>query len=436
MFSPLSSHFLLFSFLLSPCYAYFNNWFPIASISTTDWRHPQQIRILGKDFVLWKKNEQMVLQDDVCPHRCAPLSEGYIDRKSKNLRCAYHGWEFNEKGTCTVIPQMDEGRTIKGCRANVKDYVVQEHGDILWAYFGNNSEHIVSPKEKYNYGDDAVFVRNIPYSMHILLENFFDPAHVSFAHHKLQSHRDNGCPIYIRNATHEQAANQTFSVLFANKDNDARTGKMNFELPCHYCLETIKGPRSILNALHVFIVPVQEDSTRIFLTYDYNRDHSFYKWLKRMPLWLSHMFTNRFLDSDTYLLYKQEQYLKARSISYHQNKEYYLPTESDKAVGMYRKWIKRALPTIPFFAKKSFGRELSRQEVLDRFQQHTAICSVCKTSYENVMKAQKWVPLLSLFSYCVFKKWPFLVFSATTFAILDTLKKQFLFQDYIHNEID
>lgn len=432
-FLSVSRLFCLFFLFLTPCAAYLNNWFPVASISTTDLRHPQQIRILGKDFVLWKKNEQMVLQDDVCPHRCAPLSEGYIDRKSQNLRCAYHGWEFNEKGTCTVIPQMDDGRAIKGCRAHVKDYVVQEHGDILWAYFGNVSEHIASPKEKYNYGGDPVFVRNIPYSMHILLENFFDTAHVSFAHHKLQSHRDNGCPIYIRNSTLHP---DQFSILFANKNKESRVGKMNFELPCYYHMETISGPHSILNALHVFIVPVQEDSTRIFLTYDYDNKHPLYKWLKRVPLWLSHMLTNRFLDSDTFLLYKQEQYLKARSKTYHENKEYYLPTESDKAVTMYRKWIKRALPSVPFFAKKSFGRELSRQEVLDRFQQHTAICSVCKSSYENVEKAQKWVPLLSLFSYCVSKKWHFLVLSATTFAILDTIKKQFLFQDYIHDKID
>ena len=431
LFSLLS----FFSLFLCPCVSYLNNWFPVASISTTDLRHPQQIRILGKDFVLWKKNKQIVLQDDSCPHRCAPLSEGYIDRKSKNLRCAYHGWEFDQKGSCTVIPQMDDERTVHGCRANVNNYVVQEHGDMLWAYFGNISEHTVSPKEKYDFGtgSTSVFVREIPYSLHVLLENFFDPAHVSFAHHKLQSHRDEGCPIYIRNAT---LYPDQLSILFANKNKDARVGKMNFELPCYYHMETMSGKLSILHALHVFVVPIQEDSTRIFLTYDYNQKHPLYKWIKRMPLWLSHIFTNRFLDSDTYLLYKQEQFLKASSRSFLDNKEYYLPSESDQAVTMYRKWFKRALPTIPFFAKKSFGRELTRKEVLDRFQQHTAICSVCKSSFQNVQKAQKWGSVFLLLSFYATKRLPFLVSYLIYFTILDTIRKQFLFQDYIHDKID
>ena len=88
-------------------YNYLNHWFPVLPISSTDFSNPQSLRILGKDFVIWKKDNQLICQDDICPHRLAPLSEGYIDSESKNLRCAYHGWEFNECGNCTVIPQLD-----------------------------------------------------------------------------------------------------------------------------------------------------------------------------------------------------------------------------------------------------------------------------------------------------------------------------------------
>mgnify|MGYP000754539823 FL=1 len=102
------------------CNAYINNWFPITSISGSDFSNPKQIRVLGKDYVLWKKNDQIIFQDDVCPHRCAPLSEGYIDRKTNNLRCAYHGWEFNEEGYCETIPQMENDTISKtlGCVKN------------------------------------------------------------------------------------------------------------------------------------------------------------------------------------------------------------------------------------------------------------------------------------------------------------------------------
>ena len=120
---------LLLLLIFPLCSAYINNWFPIVSKSSTDFTNPKQIRVLGKDFVLWKKGEEVVLQDDVCPHRCAPLSEGYIDRKTNNLRCAYHGWEFNENGQCETIPQLKNDTNYKK-GACVKNYPIFEYGDI------------------------------------------------------------------------------------------------------------------------------------------------------------------------------------------------------------------------------------------------------------------------------------------------------------------
>ena len=164
---------------------YLNNWFPIVPISSTNFKHPKQIRLLGKDFVIWKKDNQIILQDDVCPHRCAPLSEGYIDRETNNLRCAYHGWEFNEMGNCTMIPQLEKNQQKAYRRACVKNYPTKEHGNILWGYIGNITT-VDSPKQLYNLSlDNNVFMRELPYSFYILLENFLDPAHIPFAHHKL-----------------------------------------------------------------------------------------------------------------------------------------------------------------------------------------------------------------------------------------------------------
>ena len=46
----------------------------------------------------WKHNDKISLQQNSCPHRCAPLSEGYITPQG-NLACSYHGWSFNNNGT-------------------------------------------------------------------------------------------------------------------------------------------------------------------------------------------------------------------------------------------------------------------------------------------------------------------------------------------------
>ena len=209
---------------------------------------------MGKDLVVWKKDNQIILQDDVCPHRCAPLSEGYIDRETNNLRCAYHGWEFNEVGNCTMIPQLEKNQQKAYRRACVKNYPTLEHGNILWGYIGNITA-IESPIELYNLSlDNNVFMRELPYSFYILLENFLDPAHIPFAHHKLQSIREKGSPIEIEILSKENDLSR-ISVLFTEKNSDMRIGMMNFNFPVHYNLQMVRPISNLLKGLHIFIVP-------------------------------------------------------------------------------------------------------------------------------------------------------------------------------------
>ena len=424
---------LLLLVIIPLCNAYLNNWFPVVSLTTTDFSNPQQIRILGKDFVVWKKDENLVVQDDICPHRCAPLSEGYIDKNTNNLRCSYHGWEFNEKGTCTLIPQADKELTEKNKeRSCVKNYPVCEYGNMLWMNLGNNN--IEPPDIKYNLQDTPVFMRELPYSLYILLENFFDPAHIPFAHHKLQSTRDKGTSINITKLTDTK---NNFSILFdETNQTNARKGIMNFEMPCHYFLTVLSPRLNMLSGLHIFMIPIQEDKTRIFIKYKVNKNTRAYKLFSKIPLWIQHMFTNKFLDSDTLILHKQEQYLIKRNNSYHFNKEYYMPTQSDKAIGLYKKWVFKHLPQIPYFYHIKNNHELGRKDILNRYEQHTKHCKFCKRALKNCKILQRvgTVVLGKVFSS---RKKPFyLVFALLNYYFFHKLMKQFVFQDYIHNDID
>ena len=51
-------------------------------------------------------DENFIVQNDMCLHRMAPLSEGRIE--GNNIQCGYHGWEFNSKGQVVNIPQNDK----------------------------------------------------------------------------------------------------------------------------------------------------------------------------------------------------------------------------------------------------------------------------------------------------------------------------------------
>lgn len=417
--------------LFTTCNAYFNNWFPIVTVSSTDFTNPKQIRMFGKDFVVWKKNEDIILQDDVCPHRCAPLSEGYIDNNSKNLRCAYHGWEFDESGENTCIPQSPN--KIKSTNACVKTYQTIEHGDMLWGYFGN-SEIDYLPEDHYKLTNSDTFMRELPYSFHILLENFFDPAHVHFAHHKLQSKRENGSPIDVKLIYN---MNTTFTIEyedFPKNNSTKRIGRMNFQMPCHYFLNSVKTQNDILNYIHIFIVPIQEDKTRIFIHYDFNKNNKVYKMYRFFPRWLKHMNTNLFLDSDTLILHKQEQYLNNNN-SYHDHKEYYMPTTSDKSITLYKKWIKQVLPTIPYFRKIKENKELTRNEILNRYEQHTKHCTFCR---DALKKSERFKILGTIFLTAAFiytENIFLLLLALGNYLVLDKFKQQFIYKDYIHNLI-
>jgi len=85
---------------------WYSQWYPLMPICDLDKRKPHGKRVLGIDVVVWwDRNEgAWQVQDDACPHRLAPLSEGRIDQWGR-LQCVYHGWCFSGKGECKFIPQ-------------------------------------------------------------------------------------------------------------------------------------------------------------------------------------------------------------------------------------------------------------------------------------------------------------------------------------------
>ena len=102
-----------------------NSWTPIGSCYHLN--KITNVKIADKEYVVWKtQNEQFIVQDNICPHRLAPLSEGRIENDT--LECAYHGWQFNKNGTCVKIPQSS-----KNFSCELPTYPTRTTGDILWA---------------------------------------------------------------------------------------------------------------------------------------------------------------------------------------------------------------------------------------------------------------------------------------------------------------
>jgi hypothetical protein len=191
----------------------------------------------------------------------------------------------------------------------------------------------------------------------------------------------------------------------------------------------------MLKGLHIFMVPIQEDKTRIFIKYKINEKSSIYKIFAKIPIWLQHMSTNRFLDSDSLILHKQEQYLLTKNESYHFNKEYYMPTKSDSAISLYKKWVYKNMRSIPFFNKQRVTGELTRSEILDRYTQHTKDCVHCMKAFRFGKKMKLWGTVLLGSGFVYTRKSVFLILGIMNYFCFQRFIEQFLYKDYVHNLI-
>jgi phenylpropionate dioxygenase-like ring-hydroxylating dioxygenase large terminal subunit len=86
-------------------------WIPVArsaDVTTV----PRPVDVAGRPFVAVRLTDDAPagLVARLCPHRLVPLSAATVD--GGRLRCAYHGWEFDDAGECVVLPSLGEDANI------------------------------------------------------------------------------------------------------------------------------------------------------------------------------------------------------------------------------------------------------------------------------------------------------------------------------------
>ena len=413
-----------------------NNWFPIVPISSYNFDKPSQITILNKEFVVWKKDETFIVQDDKCPHRAAPLSEGYIDKDSGNLRCSYHGWEFDKKGCVNCIPQIyNKDSYLEKQNLKLNTYLTYCYGNILWAYLGEEMPK-KTPNMIYDFEDcdENTFMRELPYDQYILLENLFDPQHIPFAHHKLQSVREKASPVKIKKLHEDE---NIFSLYFEDNtwnfgNNTYRNGTMNFLMPFYYFMHN-KYPES--NIVHALCIPVSEGNSRIFIKNQSEKKTIFNKF----PSWIKHMMTNKFLDSDSLLLTKQEQTIRKYNNGsiYNPLKLYKLPTSGDSSTILFNKWASKHLSNIPYFHKTSYNNyDLDRKKILNRYEQHTKNCKDCLKTYNDINDFKIYATSILFIMGTCSGNLLILLIALANYNICEKLAEKFEYEDYVHNDID
>lgn len=430
---------------------FFQHWYPISPIEDLDPAHPTSVVLLGQRVVVWKprSSSQYCVFLDQCPHRLAPLSEGRVDEKTGHLMCSYHGWQFDAQGVCTHIPQADDPDLVMKNREHycVMALPTQEANGLLWVWPDANSAAIapsqplpLSPQVDASRGFVwSSMVRDLEYDWQTLVENVADPSHVPFAHHGVQGNRNRAKPLPIK------IVESTQNRIEAKTEGGFET-HITFTPPCHLEYAISFGNNRQVG-LVTYCIPVSPGKSRIVAQFPRNFAQQLHNWT---PRWWNHLFVrNSVLDGDMILLHYQERDLQQRSQTESWKTVYKLPTSADRLVIEFRRWIDHYCQGQLPWGEIDTSIQLpirDRQQILDRYHQHTIICGSCRQALENVHRLQ--MGLLAYFFVALsvaavlpdrFRVWislPLVLMALLGLGVYAGLKywlePKFYFVDYVH----
>ena len=375
-----------------PSFNFLQHWYPISPIEDLDPQVPTPILLLGRKFVVWKpkSSDRYCVFLDRCPHRLAPLSEGRIDDKTGNLMCSYHGWQFDPQGVCTHIPQAENPDLVAKNRDRycVKTLPVQEVNGLLWVWPDPDSAEIahtqplpISPQIDASQGFVwSSMVRDLEYDWQTLVENVADPSHVPFSHHGVQGDRDQAVPLNL------QIVESTPDYIEAHIDRAAQT-KIIFRPPCSLEYVIHISPNRSWGFV-TYCLPVAAGRSRLVAQFPRNFAQWQHRWI---PRWWNHLSErNPVLDGDMILLHCQEQDLQDQAGNW--ETAYKMPTSADRLVIEFRRWLDLNCPKpLPWGTREKTEPVLppDRKRLLDRYHQHTLICSSCRRTLKTVHWLQR-----------------------------------------------
>ena len=156
-----------------------------------------------------------------------------------------------------------------------------------------------------------------------------------------------------------------------------------------------------------YCIPTGPGQCRLITRFPFRLSVKPVMWImKRTPRWITHFSQNIILDSDVVFLSTQDERL--REIQSDKEKKtleansliartYYMPARSDTMVAAFRKWLGwNPITWLGIPAKRSSGERLGwirpqsvparqgRDALLDRYRQHTDICSSCRTAHRRL----------------------------------------------------
>lgn len=363
-----------------------NCWYPVTFVRDFDNKRPYGFTLYDEPFVLFRNKAGLACLKDICPHRAAKLSDGQIiDGK---IECLYHGWQFDLEGKCQHIPQLPDEAEIPR-NACVESFKVVEKQGIIWFWRGRNEEadEDLIPTISHLNRSDFIAIDcaiDLPYDQSYLIENVIDPAHVHISHDGSLGNRQKAQPLEMEIL--ESSIKGIKARYKYAKQADSNWIELDFVAPNLAIYQFTIG-KNIAVGTALYSIPTAKGYCRLLI-----RNYSnFLNWrIKLKPRWLSHWRTNRILEEDSVFIVAEQSTIESREESM---RNIILPLKtSDVLVVEYRKWLDIYGKNLPFYqgyATSKLTQAIMTKErdkaTLDRFKQHTQICSSCSRAYQTTI---------------------------------------------------
>ncbi|MDJ0708691.1 MAG: aromatic ring-hydroxylating dioxygenase subunit alpha [Leptolyngbyaceae cyanobacterium MO_188.B28] len=166
-------------------------WHPVAFSHDITTKKPYGTRLLDERLVIYRVTDgAIVIAQDLCLHRGAPLSLGRLERDC--LICPYHGVQYDRQGQCVLIPAQPQASI--PARLKLKTYPAVERYGLVWTRLVDNGPVPFPAMDEWS---DPDYIQILPEAVDLnaaagrQVEGFLDVSHFGFIHARSFGEQDN-----------------------------------------------------------------------------------------------------------------------------------------------------------------------------------------------------------------------------------------------------
>ena len=249
-------------------------WHPVGYSHEITSDKPFGTILLDEPVVIWRTSDGTpYAMRDLCIHRGTALSLGWIENDC--LVCPYHAWQYNNKGSCVLIPQAKEIEIPS--KAKTPRYHCQEKFGIIWVALKDPEFELPEIPEFEN--DNWKLVNTGPFNWNCdssrQVENFTDFGHFPWVHPGLLGDPNRpevpDCKVTVKGnvlhytITRPEAKNSNDFPIFANENIVKPERKSIYQLHLPYTIVLRLGWGGKKGMVYFFTSqPISNNSCRGF----------------------------------------------------------------------------------------------------------------------------------------------------------------------------